>query len=93
VYGRDKVARLLQGRTASGAGLGVVAMRRVEINGQPGPVFLDAEGLPLVAVSLDSADDQVQTLHAVSNPEKLRHLRDACRVRCDARRLRSRRSR
>lgn len=40
-------------------------------------MFLDAEGLPVVAVSLDIADGQVQTLHAVSNPEKLRHLRDA----------------
>ncbi|MEZ0233754.1 MAG: RNA polymerase sigma-70 factor [Actinomycetota bacterium] len=77
VHGRDKVARLLQGRTASGAGLGVVAMRRMEINGQPGAVFLDAEGVPVVAVSLDIVDDQVQTLHAVSNPEKLQHLRDA----------------
>jgi RNA polymerase sigma-70 factor (ECF subfamily) len=77
VHGRDKVARLLQGRTASGAGIGDVGMRRMEINGQPGAVFLDADGLPLVAVSLDIAEDQVQTLHAVSNPEKLRHLREA----------------
>jgi RNA polymerase sigma-70 factor (ECF subfamily) len=76
VHGRDRVARLLRG-TASGGGerVGVVGMRLTEINGQPGALFLDADGLPVVAVSLDIADGQVQTLHAVSNPEKLRHLR------------------
>jgi RNA polymerase sigma-70 factor (ECF subfamily) len=74
VHGRDRVARLLQGRTGSGKRAGVTSMRLAEINGQPGALFLDAEGKPVVAVSLDIADDQVQTLHAVSNPEKLRHL-------------------
>jgi RNA polymerase sigma-70 factor, ECF subfamily len=75
VHGRDRVARLLVGRTAGGERAGVVSMRRAEINGQPGALFLDADGNPVVAVSLDIADNQVQTLHAVSNPEKLRHLR------------------
>jgi RNA polymerase sigma-70 factor (ECF subfamily) len=50
-------------------------VRLAEINGQPGAVFLDPDGVPVVAVSLDIADGQVQTLHAVSNPEKLEHLR------------------
>jgi RNA polymerase sigma-70 factor (ECF subfamily) len=75
VHGRDKVARLLLGRTASGERAGVASMRRAEINGQPGALFLDATGKPVVAVSLDIADGQVQTLHAVSKPDKLRHLR------------------
>jgi RNA polymerase sigma-70 factor (ECF subfamily) len=74
VHGRDKVARLLMGGTASGERAGVVGMRLTEINGQPGALFLDAAGRPVVAVSLDIVDDQVQTLHAVSNPEKLGHL-------------------
>ena len=42
---------------------------------QPGAVFLDRDDQPLVAVSLDIADDLVQTIRAVANPEKLRHLR------------------
>jgi RNA polymerase sigma-70 factor (ECF subfamily) len=50
-------------------------MRLAEINGQPGALFLDPHGVLVVAVSLDIADGQVQTLHAVSNPEKLEHLR------------------
>jgi len=47
----------------------------VEINGQPGAVFLDRDEQPLVAVALDIVDGQVQTIRAVANPEKLRHLR------------------
>jgi len=75
VHGREKVARLLQAGAAQGERLGVVAMRLAQINGQPGAIFLDPDGVPMAAVSLDIADGLVQTLHAVSNPEKLAHMR------------------
>jgi RNA polymerase sigma-70 factor (ECF subfamily) len=75
VYGRDKVLRVLRGPSARGDRLSVSGMRLAEINGQPGALFLDPDGVPVVAVSLDIADGQVQALHAVSNPEKLEHLR------------------
>jgi RNA polymerase sigma-70 factor (ECF subfamily) len=75
VHGRDRVARILQGGAARGERLSVSGMRLAEINGQPGALFLDPDGVPVVAVSLDIADDLVQTLHAVTNPEKLAHLR------------------
>ncbi len=74
VFGRDRVARVLLGPTARGQRLGVSGMRTVEINGQPGALFFDAGGRPVAAVSLDIADGLVQTLRAISNPEKLRHL-------------------
>ena len=74
VHGRDKVARLLKGATVGGERLGVTGLRLVEINGQPGALFLDRDGRPVVAVALDIADDQVQAIRAVSNPEKLQHL-------------------
>jgi RNA polymerase sigma-70 factor, ECF subfamily len=77
VHGRDKVLRILQGPGARGERLSVRGMRLAEINGQPGAMFLDPEGVPVVAVSLDIADGLIQTLHAVSNPEKLAHLRRA----------------
>jgi RNA polymerase sigma-70 factor, ECF subfamily len=77
VHGRDKVVRLLRGPAARGERLSVSGMRPAEINGQPGALFLDPDGVPVVAVSLDIADGLVQTLHAVSNPEKLAHLRQA----------------
>jgi RNA polymerase sigma-70 factor, ECF subfamily len=75
VHGRDKILRLLQGPAASGARLSVTGIRPAEINGQPGAILLDQDGVPVAAVSLDIADGQVQTLHFVSNPEKLEHLR------------------
>jgi RNA polymerase sigma-70 factor (ECF subfamily) len=75
VHGREKVARLLQAGAAQGERLGVIAMRLAEINGQPGALFLDDDDVAIAAVSLDIVDGQVQTLHAVSNPEKLEHLR------------------
>jgi RNA polymerase sigma-70 factor, ECF subfamily len=75
VHGRENVAHLLMGARAGGERRGVVAMRLVEINGQPGAVFLDREEQPLVAVTLDIADGLVQTIRAVANPDKLEHLR------------------
>ncbi|MDQ4005118.1 MAG: RNA polymerase sigma-70 factor [Actinomycetota bacterium] len=75
VHGRDRAARVLLGAGGGGgARVGVIGMRAVGINGQPGAVFLDAEGRPIVAVTVDVADGQVQTVRAISNPEKLRHL-------------------
>ena len=74
IYGRDRVARLLLGRAAQGALLGVTGTTYVEINGQPGALFFDADGRPVAAVVLDIADDLVQTVRAVANPDKLRHL-------------------
>jgi RNA polymerase sigma-70 factor (ECF subfamily) len=75
VHGRDKVARLLRAGAGRGERLEVERMLRAEINGQPGAVFFDIRGELVVAVSLDIADGRVQTLHAVSNPDKLAHLR------------------
>ena len=75
VHGREQVAKLLMGARAGGERRGVVGMRLVEVNGQPGAVFIDREDRPLVAVALDIADGLVQTIRAVSNPEKLQYLR------------------
>jgi RNA polymerase sigma-70 factor (ECF subfamily) len=74
VYGRERVARLMVGAAARGQQLGVRGASFVEINGQPGAVFVDEDDLPLVAVSLDIADGVVQTIRAVGNPDKLHHL-------------------
>ena len=74
VYGAERVARALRGGARLRGRLGVSGMRSVSINGQPGALFLDPEGRPVLAVTLDIADDQVQAIRAVGNPEKLRHL-------------------
>ena len=65
---------LLLGATAGGERLGVSDMRLVEINGQPGGLFVDRDDRPVLAVALDIADDLITTIRAVSNPEKLHHL-------------------
>jgi RNA polymerase sigma-70 factor (ECF subfamily) len=74
VHGRDRAMRLLAGPTARGYRLGVAAMRTVAINGEPGAVFFDGDGRPVAVVTVDVADDQVQTVRAIANPDKLRHL-------------------
>jgi RNA polymerase sigma-70 factor, ECF subfamily len=74
IHGRDRVARLLFGAAARGARLGVTGTTYAEINGQPGALFFDADGRLLAAVALDIADDLVQTVRAIANPDKLRHL-------------------
>jgi RNA polymerase sigma-70 factor (ECF subfamily) len=74
IYGRDQVARVLVGGAQYVARLGATALRLAIVNGQPGALLLDRRGRPVLAVSLDIANGQVQTLRGVSNPEKLAHL-------------------
>jgi RNA polymerase sigma-70 factor, ECF subfamily len=70
VHGREKVARLF----LRAKRLDVASVHHVEVNGQPGALLLDPEGRLVVVLSLDIADGLVQTVRAVSNPDKLRHL-------------------
>jgi RNA polymerase sigma-70 factor (ECF subfamily) len=70
VFGRAKVARLL----LRGRRLAPTSLRHVEVNGQPGALLLDPAGRPVVVISLDIVDGLVQTVRAVINPDKLRHL-------------------
>jgi hypothetical protein len=52
-----------------------ITLHRVEVNGQPGRLMVDADGQPVGVLSLDVADGLVQTVHIVVNPDKLTHLR------------------
>ena len=72
IHGRDKIVRLFGSRRFA---IDTVAeLRLAEINSQPGAVMYGQDGRPLVVVSLDIADDRVQAVRAVSNPDKLQHL-------------------
>lgn len=72
VHGRDKIVRLFGSRRFA---IDTVAeLRLAEINGQPGAVMYGRDGRPLVVLSLDIANDQIQAVRAVSNPDKLQHL-------------------
>jgi RNA polymerase sigma-70 factor, ECF subfamily len=74
VLGRERVLRALLHIAKPSARLNVSGIRLAEVNGQPGALMLDPTGRPVVVVSLDIADGVVQTVRAVSNPDKLRHL-------------------
>jgi RNA polymerase sigma-70 factor (ECF subfamily) len=74
VFGRDRVARLFAAFRARAEEFRVTSLQPATINGQPGAVFFDPDGHPIVVVSLDIAEDQVQAIRAVSNPDKLSHL-------------------
>jgi RNA polymerase sigma-70 factor (ECF subfamily) len=74
VHGREGIARVLLGFGEWRAQLGAERMRWAEVNGQPGALFLSRDGRAALVVSLDIAEGLVQTIRAVSNPQKLRHL-------------------
>jgi RNA polymerase sigma-70 factor (ECF subfamily) len=55
--------------------LGAISLREVSVNGQPGAMVLDPSGRLIGVVALGIAEGgQIQTVTAVANPDKLRHL-------------------
>jgi RNA polymerase sigma-70 factor (TIGR02957 family) len=73
VYGRERVARTLSAGLAALARFGA-HVQLTEVNGQPGVIAFDAQDRLVAVMALDIADDQIQTIHSVANPDKLRHL-------------------
>jgi hypothetical protein len=74
LHGRKRVARTLlawarQGRKRAGG-----SFRAVEVNGQPGALGLDRDGLIMNVMALDIADGRVQSVRSIVNPDKLRHI-------------------
>jgi RNA polymerase sigma-70 factor (TIGR02957 family) len=73
LHGRAKVARtMMTGLRALGRfGL---TLRREEVNGQPGALFLDGEGRLVGVMIIDVAEGQIQGVSSIVNPDKLQHL-------------------
>ena len=71
--GRQRVMRLLVGGLGRAQTLGA-SLRLAWVNGEPGAVMYDAEERVVGVVALDVADDVVQAIRAVANPDKLRHI-------------------
>jgi RNA polymerase sigma-70 factor, ECF subfamily len=88
IAGAERVARLLAnvGRSMKTVGVG---FRLREINGQPGALVLDTDGLLTNVFVLDIADGAVQTVRSVINPDKLRHIGPVADVRALLRQRRS----
>jgi RNA polymerase sigma-70 factor (TIGR02957 family) len=74
IHGRARVARTLVAGLRAGTRLVGFSLRREEVNGQPGALFLDREGRLIAVMSLDVAEGQIQSVSSIVNPDKLRHL-------------------
>jgi RNA polymerase sigma-70 factor (ECF subfamily) len=74
MHGRERIVRVLLRFGEWRVQLGAERMRLAEVNGQPGALFLSRDGRAVLVVSVDIAEGLVQSIRAVSNPEKLRHL-------------------
>jgi RNA polymerase sigma-70 factor (ECF subfamily) len=71
--GRSQVARTLIGSLLS-AGVPGVSLRRVEVNGEPGALYLDEQDRLISVVALDIGGGQIRSINAIVNPDKLEHL-------------------
>ena len=73
VFGADNVARVL---ALNFPGLARIdaTMEPLEMNGQPGAVLRDRDGKVVGTLTLDVLGGRIQTIRAVINPDKLRHI-------------------
>ncbi len=71
--GRSRVARSLINSLLAARVPGVT-LRRVQVNGGPGAVYLDAQERLVAVVALDIAGAQITSINSIVNPDKLRHL-------------------
>jgi len=74
LFGRSRVARTLRAWARATAGIQGIGMRRVDVNGEPGAIFLDPDGAVISVMALEIADGQVQGIRSIVNPDKLQHL-------------------
>jgi RNA polymerase sigma-70 factor (ECF subfamily) len=73
VLGAQNVARLLAAVLPALFRIEVTCEPH-EVNGQPGAIFRDRDGRVLHTLALEVLDGRIQTIRAVVNPDKLRHL-------------------
>jgi RNA polymerase sigma-70 factor (ECF subfamily) len=73
VEGRERVARTLSAWMSAAARFGL-RIQVTRINGQPGATVFDGQDRLAAVIGLDITDRQIQAIHAIANPDKLRHL-------------------
>jgi RNA polymerase sigma-70 factor (ECF subfamily) len=74
LHGRSRVARAVIDWVRRVARLPGVSLRPVEVNGDPGALFLDAEQRLIGVCALDTTGTQIRGISGIVNPDKLRHL-------------------
>jgi RNA polymerase sigma-70 factor (ECF subfamily) len=72
IYGRDKILRFVTGIAAKHRLPGPQHIARTRINGNPGFIVRDDEGVEVLA--LEISGDWIVAIYALRNPDKLRHL-------------------
>jgi RNA polymerase sigma-70 factor (TIGR02957 family) len=72
--GRSRVAQTLVTWSKVGQRMPGVSVRRVEVNGGPGALRLDAHQRLIGVMVLDIAAGQIRSISSISNPDKLAHL-------------------
>ena len=72
--GRSRVANMLITFARTRASVAGVSMRRVEVNGGQGALYLDGQQRLIGVWALDIADGQIRSISSIVNPDKLTHL-------------------
>jgi len=72
--GRARVARALIDWARLGARAPGVSLRPVQVNGDPGALWLDAQKRLIAVVALETAGGQITSISAILNPDKLARL-------------------
>jgi RNA polymerase sigma-70 factor (ECF subfamily) len=73
VIGADNVTRVLASMMPLFLGIGGTLEPHV-VNGQPGAIFRDRDGLVMNTWALDVLDGRIQAIRTVLNPDKLGHV-------------------
>ena len=72
--GRSRVAHTLVNWMRARQRVPSVTVQQVEVNGEPGALFLDREGKVLAVWAIEIAGEEVVGVRSVVNPDKLAHL-------------------
>jgi RNA polymerase sigma-70 factor (ECF subfamily) len=73
IYGQARVGRLLAAFVPEYVAIGG-RIELTEINGQPGTLNFDREGKLINVFVFEIAEDQIQAIRSIINPDKLAHL-------------------
>ena len=73
IYGQARVGRLLAAFMPEYVAIGG-RIELTEINGQPGTLNFDADGKLINVFVFEIAEDQIQAIRSIINPDKLAHL-------------------
>ena len=74
LHGRSRVAHTLANWLRALARFPQVSMRPVEINGDPGAIYVDDQERILGVWALEIADGEIVGVRSIVNPDKLAHL-------------------